>query len=54
MASRRTVMANDRKRTSAARKRSHKETLERAQQQATVVQKLWTQAKQEAKAAKAG
>jgi hypothetical protein len=43
------MISRDRRRTSTARKRSHRETLERQQQQAQVLQRLWKQAKAEAK-----
>lgn len=49
MASRRTMFINDRKRTSAARKLTHKQTIERAQEQAKLLQKLTAQARAEAK-----
>lgn len=50
MASRRTMFINDRKRTSASRKRTHREMIERAQEQAKLLQKLTAQARAEAKA----
>lgn len=50
MASRRTVITRDRQRNSTARKRTHRATQERAQQQAQVLQKLWSQARAEQKA----
>jgi len=51
MASRRTVTTRDRQRNCTARKNTHKAGMERQQQQAGVLQRLWTQAKSEAKAA---
>jgi len=50
MPGRRETLRRDRQHNSKARKRSHKETLERAQQQAGVLAKLWSGAKAEAKA----
>ena len=50
MAGRREVTTRDRQRNSTARKRTHKALLERQQQQAQVFRKLWTGAKEEAKA----
>lgn len=49
-ASRRTVTINDMKRNSAARKRTHRQTIKTQQQQADVLARLWKQAKAEAKA----
>jgi hypothetical protein len=45
------MMARDRMRGSAARKRKVREYRERAQQQARVVEKLWRQAREELRAA---
>lgn len=50
MASRRTVMIHDKKRSSTARKRTHRERIERAQEQAKLLAKLTAQARAEAKA----
>lgn len=49
MSGRRENFAADRMRNSAARKRTHKEHEARQKQQATVFQRLWAQAKAEAK-----
>ena len=49
MAGKREVYTRDRQRNSAARKRSHREHMERQKQQSGVIYKLWTQAKAEAK-----
>ncbi len=51
MASRRTVIEHDKRRTSQARKRSHKETLARSQAQAVVLARLVRKAREEARAA---
>lgn len=51
MASRRTVMIHDKMRNSRARKEGIKTLKARQQQQAGVLQKLWSQAKAEAKSA---
>jgi muconolactone delta-isomerase len=45
------MISRDRQRTSVSRKRTHKATLARQQQQAGVLQRLWKQAKEDAKAA---
>lgn len=50
MASRRTVITRDNQRNSSARKKTHRQTIERAQEQAAVLQRLWKQAKEAAKA----
>lgn len=50
MPSRREMFARDRRRSSKARKDTHRADRERAQQQSQVLYKLWTQAKAEAKA----
>ena len=50
MAGRREVTTRDRQRNSAARKKTHKTTLERQRAQADTIQRLWTQAKAQAKA----
>jgi hypothetical protein len=46
------MISRDRQRTSLGRKRSHRETLERQQQQAEVLRRLWKRAQAEEKAAK--
>jgi hypothetical protein len=51
MSGRRENTTHDRQRNSTARKEKHRRLRERAQQQAEVVQRLWNQAKAEAKAA---
>ena len=50
MAGRREGFSRDRQRNSTARKRTHKETQERHQQQAAVLQRLVKQARAEQKA----
>jgi hypothetical protein len=50
MAGKREVQTRDRQRNSSARKQTHREGLARQKQQSAVIQKLWTQAKAEAKA----
>jgi len=50
MPGRRETLIRDRQHNSKARKRSHKETLERQKQQAGVLAKLVAQARSEAKA----
>jgi len=51
MASRRTVMAHDKRRNSRARKEGHKATIKRSQQQGEILARLVRQARAEAKAA---
>ena len=53
-ASRRTVIAHDRKRSSTARKRTHRRTIQEQQQQAEVFSRLWRQARADLKSAQAG
>jgi hypothetical protein len=50
MPGRRETFTRDKKRNSTARKRTHKDLLETQKQQSQVFQRLWTQAKDEAKA----
>jgi len=45
------MYTRDRQRNSTARKRTHRSDRERQQQQAGVLRRLWSQAKDEAKAA---
>lgn len=52
-ASRRTVFTRDKKRSSPARKKTHKSMLAEQQQQADVLARLWQRAKDEHKASQA-